>query len=159
MILSGLLKRLLVGANGRRGILSPVSVGNMGLKNEDLLQYQVTCFMKEMLATGRYKGTFFHIPNESGKAANKLQAQKTQQKKKALGLVPGAHDNAFMWDGGNCFIELKHDKNKLTPNQEDFRDWSEWAGVPARVAYSVDEVEQILIELGALSPAIMVAAE
>ena len=154
-----LLKRLLIGSDGRRGILSPVSVVNMRLKNEDLLQHQVTYFMREMLAAGRYRGTFFHVPNESGRTGNKLQAQKTQQKKKALGLVPGAYDNVFMWEGGGCVIELKYGKNTLSPNQKDFRDWSEWAGVPARVAYSVDEVEQILIELGALSPAVMAAAE
>lgn len=157
--MNGLLKRLLVGADGRRGILARVSVANMKLGPEDQLSVKVSCFMKDMLAQGRYRGIFFHVPNESGEGGRSVAVMRRQQKKKATGMVPGAHDWIFMWPGGGCLIELKDGKNKLTPAQEDFRDWAEHFGVPAREARSVAEVESVLVELGAIDAFYAVAAE
>jgi len=154
-----LLKRLLIGADGRRGVLAPVPLANMNLSEEDRLSVDVSCALKEWLVTGRFQILFFHVANESGATGSKIKIMRNQQKKKALGMVPGAHDWCVMWNGGGVIIELKPPKGRLNDNQKDVQAWAEVVGVQARVAHSVEDVEQILIELEAPGVALAEAAE
>ena len=149
--MNDLLKRLLVGASGRCGILSKVPLANINLGPEDELSVKVNAFMKDMLAQGRFRGIFYHVGNESGEGGRNIATLRRQQKKKALGMVPGAHDWLVAWTGGAVVVELKAGRGKLTTAQEDFAAWAEWAGVPARVARSVEEFEAVLVEVGAVN--------
>lgn len=151
MSLNALLKKLLIGANGKKGILAPIPLGNMNLGPEDELSARANVFMKDMLAQGRYQGIFFHVANESGGGGTKIQRMRTQQKKKAIGMVPGVFDWVFMSQGRQLLVDLKVGNGKLTQSQKDFVEWAEWAGIATGVARSVVELEELLVEAGFMS--------
>ena len=57
-----------------------------------------------------------------------LRDKHTAHKLKATGTLSGVHDLHFFWQGKFYTFELKVGKNKLTYNQEKFRDVIEHQG-------------------------------
>ena len=72
----------------------------------------------------------------------------------AMGVRRGAADFMLLSPGpaGVCFLELKRPPNKLTKDQEDFRDAALAAGAQFEVAYSFDEAIALLSSWGVLRP-------
>lgn len=68
---------------------------------------------------------------------------------KAMGMLTGALDYWFVWEGGGGLIELKVDGD-LSPEQEYFITWSQGFKVPCRICRNVDDVIDTLIGWGAI---------
>lgn len=86
-----------------------------------------------------------HVPN--GEKRDKATAAKLWR----MGVQAGWPDVVLISPTGkpHC-LELKRDKQKLSPAQEDFRDLMIAAGVPWAVARSVDEAIRVLTLWGAI---------
>lgn len=69
---------------------------------------------------------------------------------KRMGMMPGASDLVVLWGGGCGCIELKTDVGRQSESQIVFERKCLDAGVPYRVARSIDEVVAILVEWGRL---------
>ena len=67
------------------------------------------------------------------------------------GLITGASDYLFLWDGGSGVLEAKSKTGSLTPSQKDWRDWCQANGVRHAVFRSVDEGEAQLRSWGVLA--------
>jgi len=67
------------------------------------------------------------------------------------GLITGASDYLFLWDGGSGVLEAKSKTGSLTPSQKDWRDWCVANGVRHAVFRSVDEGEAQLRSWGVLA--------
>ena len=68
---------------------------------------------------------------------------------RAMGMLAGAPDYWFVWDGGGCLIELKVDGD-LSPAQINFRAWAGAFLANACVCRSIDAVVEALIGYGAI---------
>lgn len=68
---------------------------------------------------------------------------------KAMGMLTGAPDYWFVWDGGGCVIELKADGD-LAEYQVYFRNWCTAYKAPHAVHRNVDDCIATLIKLGAI---------
>lgn len=63
---------------------------------------------------------------------------------KRQGVIAGAGDWVFTWNGGSGWIELKTEKGMLNPNQIAFRESCQRLGVQYEVARSLEECIKIL---------------
>jgi len=90
---------------------------------------------------------YWHTPN--GGARSKA----TGRNLKAMGVLPGVLDLAFLLpDGSPAFLELKSKDGRLEPAQTDFMVKCEALGVPCAVASNIDVALEILTAWGVLKP-------
>ena len=75
-------------------------------------QLQAACFKWSWNERPQTRRLIFHIPN--GGKRNRIEAVKF----KAIGLLPGAPDMGFIWNGITYYFELKIETGKLSPVQE-----------------------------------------
>lgn len=128
---------------------------------------------------GRLRATFTCIPNElprpnrGGKSIASF-AIAVQNKRRAMGRIPGASDFVFVWDIGGGWIELKDpggaptirkvqraagpafrtmlsDRGTESDEQRAFGAWCGLVGARRAICYSVDEVLATLAQWGALA--------
>lgn len=72
-------------------------------------------------------------------------------KLKAMGMLPGVADFAFVLPGGKAaFLEIKAEDGKLSPDQVSFQILCTRVSVPFAIARSLDEAKLILLGWGAL---------
>ena len=85
---------------------------------------------------------FWHVPMETRDAQDAFW-------KKKMGAIPGVLDFQFGWPTGNAgVLELKVKPNKLTSEQNKFISWAHHIGWHIGVAYTVQEVHDILLSWG-----------
>jgi hypothetical protein len=97
---------------------------------------------------GKLRGVWFHVPNETVIADN-LDLLRLE-KKRAMGMVPGAPDLVFLKKDGCLQIELKYGKNGLSANQKKFCELSQKQDVPYVLCRSWEDVRDTLVEHGFL---------
>ena len=81
-------------------------------------QLSAMCFQWAWNQYPKTRYCLFHISNE-GKRSLRYGAQQ-----KAMGLLPGVPDFCFVWNGAAHFLELKTEKGKTSPAQENIM--SKW---------------------------------
>ncbi|MRX32801.1 hypothetical protein [Aminobacter sp. MDW-2] len=126
----------------------PLLGKTLQLGPEDRICIEFANRLRAWTIEGRLSGVWTHIGNEL--AGGTKNASIRYAIARALGLISGATDYVFLWDGGCGVIEAKAGKNDLTPRQVDFASWCAARRVPHRVMRSADEGEGILREWGAL---------
>lgn len=102
---------------------------------------------------GRWYGEAYHVPNEvqPPKGMKPFQRIKFFQKRNRIGVMKGADDWVFWWEGGATKIELKpNPTKKLSPEQVEYMTRCFEKNIPYNVCYTVAEVEAVLIEAGGL---------
>lgn len=140
---SGFMARLM----DRPKIPWEVKGKKLQLGAEEALCITVADALRAWTLAGRLRGVWFKVANEGKRSWLSLILIR------ASGLIPGVFDFVFMGAWGCLGIELKAGSNGLEPCQDDFRAWCDAEGVPFRIARSLQKVEEILIENGALAPA------
>lgn len=126
-------------------LMSRPNIRKRNLKPETYLSIDVADTMRRHTLQGRYRGVWCHCPNEGKRSALNGAILK------AMGLIPGAPDFIFAWEGNNLFIELKVPGKKPNENQKFFAKWCLNSRVTYVVCHSVVEVEALLRSLGALT--------
>ncbi|MEN5278937.1 hypothetical protein ABE527_18570 [Brucella sp. TWI432] len=126
-----------------RPTLSKVKLGP-----EDVISIDFANRPREWTITRRLIAVWTHIPNEV--AGGSKNAGLRYAIAKALGMISGAADYVFLWDGGSAAIEMKAPKGTQSGNQSDFQKWCELMDVPYYVTRSADEAEEKLRTLGIL---------
>ena len=116
---------------------------------EDRIAMEVASMLRAATLERRMIGTWTHVANELG-GGNAKTSQIRYALAKAMGLIKGAPDYVFVWDGGGGWIELKAGPAGRTPIQRDFGKWCEATGSRYAVCTTCDEVEDILISWGVL---------
>jgi len=120
------------------------SIKRLKLGPEERLSVAFANTLRAHTLNGRLHGTWFHIPNE-GKRSPAYGALL-----RAMGLLPGVPDYAFLTSDGGYLLELKVGRNKQTPHQLMFERWCGRGSVPYRVVRSVEEAETQLSRWGVL---------
>lgn len=115
---------------------------------EDYMAVQFANGLRVHALEGRLRAVFCHVPNELAGASRATPAAAIAR---AAGLITGASDYLFLWDGGSGVLEAKSTTGSLTPSQKDWRDWCQSNGVRHAVFRSVEEGEAKLREWGVLT--------
>lgn len=126
---------------------------NVRLGPEDQIGVALASELRVATLQGRMRGVWTHVSNEVGfdrSPAARKKANLRYAMAMALGLTPGCADYLFLWSDGAGAIELKSKTGRQTDVQRDFERWCSDQGVPYRVARSVGEALDILIEWGVL---------
>lgn len=115
-------------------------------RGETALSILVADTLRGYTIDGRLKAVWCKIPNESKRSplAGSIL--------KAMGMIPGAFDFVFTWDGGSGWIELKNPEDKssnFNENQRNFSAWCMHRDVQHALCRSVDEVIHTLKKWGA----------
>jgi hypothetical protein len=118
---------------------------NIRLGAEERISIELADAMRKHVASGRYRGVWFHVANE-GK-----RHQITALIQKAMGMIPGVSDFVFIWNGGAAFIELKAGKKTQTDSQKFFARWCSSSRLTYAVCRSVSEAEDLLRTLWAFA--------
>jgi hypothetical protein len=123
----------------------PMNVGKeiAELDAEARLCMQIADRLRELTLDGSLKAVWCHVPNEGKR--NWFTAILLR----AIGMLPGAFDYWFIWEGGGGIIEIKVDGD-LNENQEYFETWALSKNVNKAVARSVEKVIDILTRWGAI---------
>lgn len=116
---------------------------------EDSEAYRFANALRAAALEGRLSAVFLHPANELANSKGK-RVSPAIALAKALGLITGASDYLFLWDGGSAAIEFKSAKGSLSKGQRDFRDWCAAQGVPFHIARSCEQGLQILKDMGVL---------
>lgn len=114
-------------------------------KPEAVLTMRVADELRRLTLKGQLRAVWFHVPNGEKRDA------RTGAILKAMGLIPGVCDFAFMWGNGCGLVELKAGRNDLELNQKHFRDWCRDSRVRHMVCRSLDEVLAVLRAWGTLA--------
>lgn len=126
----------------------------MKLTPEEQLSADLKQLLIKLKNSGKFKGMFFHVPNEFKPTKNFFAAW---QKKEAIGCVSGAPDWVIAWQGGTLLVELKAKKTMkaalgaMRDGQRDFAKECDKFGVHYIVAISIEQVYLRLAELNAFS--------
>lgn len=129
-------------------LLLPGKLGKVKLGPEDHITIEFATRLRVWSIERRLRAVWTHIPNEV--AGGTKNAKIRYAIAKALGMIPGASDFVFLWAKGSAAIEIKAPKGRQSDNQTDFQTWCDIEGVPYFLAYSADEAETILRNLGVL---------
>ena len=97
--------------------------------------------LKQLTIAGKLPCVWFHVSNENPSKVRHFYWSKIQ---KAMGLIKGAPDYAFAWEGGMGFIEMKSSAGRLSVQQKIFKEWSKSAKVPYEICFSADEAMECL---------------
>jgi hypothetical protein len=155
----------------------PPPCGN--LRPEESISVRCYLALLEERRAGRLRCTFTCIPNElprPNKGGRSIAnfAIAVQNKRRAMGRIPGASDWVFTWSRGG-WIELKDPggemrirkvqrakgpafrhmpsaRGELSDEQKVFRAWAIESGALHAVCYSVEEFLDTLRSWGALAP-------
>lgn len=114
------------------------------LKPEEALCVEIADKLRTLTQNGALCCVWFHVPNE-GKRSKLIGIIM-----KAMGMLSGVSDFAFMGAWGNGVIEIKVPGNPLTKNQKYFFYWCGLWQVKKKTCHSWEEVEATLKEWGAL---------
>ncbi len=100
----------------------------------------------QMLKLSAAKGVmYFHVPNGESRSA------RTGAKLKAMGVMPGVADLAFVLPGGRAaFMELKIGAGRLSDHQKAFRDVVTGAGAWFATVTDIEEARGVLASWGVL---------
>jgi hypothetical protein len=112
-------------------------LAGLTLSGEARLQVEVMDFLRKSL---HQDACAYHAPQE----AKRSRAWWTLLF--AMGTFRGFPDICILHASRAYFIELKHDSNPLTPDQESFLEWARDCGFPAIVARSIEDVSAFLTE-------------
>lgn len=111
---------------------------------EQRLCIEFTDALRAETLENKLKAVWFHVPNE-GSRHNIVGAIL-----KAMGMLPGIPDYAFLWEGGSGFIEFKAGKNGLSDWQEVVQGWCDKQGVKFALVRSSNEALDTLRQWGVL---------
>lgn len=114
---------------------------------EDFMAVQFANALRVHVLEGRLRAIWTHVPNELAGAARATPAAAIAR---AAGLITGASDYLFLWDGGSGVLEAKSKTGSLSPSQKDWRDWCAANNVRHAVFRSVEEGEAQLRAWGVL---------
>jgi len=114
------------------------------LSVENLLVTQVTSFLREKTLDGALPAVWTHLPNEG------LRSKTTAALVRAMGMISGAPDYVFCWQGGAGFIKLKTPTGNMSERQTWFKQWCDHNHVHHAICRSVPEVEAALILWGVI---------
>lgn len=158
-------------------LLIPAHTSGLKLNEEQAISAQLYHALVAEDAAGRLKAVCTCIANELPIPAFteqlRVAAVKIAQKRRAMGVIPGAADWVFLWRGGSGFIELKTPGGqvrlrqvkrvsgpKLHPvktqpgiqsdDQKAFQAWCERLEVPYVVRTNVQDSIATLQEWGAI---------
>jgi len=129
-------------------ILAPILIGKLVLKPEERIAVEFGALLRGGALTGQLKGIFCHVPNEIAGKRQSRTAQIRYTIAKAMGLIEGAPDYLFLWNGGSGALEAKTDQGRQTEGQFSFEVWCKREGAPYRVFRTPEEGLQILGEWG-----------
>ena len=108
---------------------------------------QLSRSLSEILQTiWKPNAVYFACINERKSSGRSMKFLKT------MGLVSGAPDGVCFWENGCGGLELKIKGSYQTSSQRDFELWCGTVGVRYKVARSIEEVQEILIEWKILDP-------
>lgn len=116
---------------------------------EDLICVEFANRLRAWTIEGRLSAVWSHVGNEV--AGGSKNAMIRYAIARGLGMISGASDYVFLWQGGSGAIEAKAGRNQQQPNQSDFESWCAARNVPYRLMRSADEGEQILRSWGILA--------
>lgn len=120
---------------GRKGTYSYPSAN----ASEDQIHIAIFDYLAAVLLPGH---RCFHVPNGGRRDAA------TAQKLKKFGTVPGIPDLCLISRGAKiAFIEVKAEKGRLSPAQQEFRTWCVAHAIPHCVARSVNDARVFLASL------------
>lgn len=110
------------------------------IRSESALQMACAAFLDRTLDPA---WRWWHTPNGG------MRSKATAGKLKAEGVKAGVPDIIVMGPGGRAvFIELKAQRNTLTPDQTDFQRWATGAGYPFFTVRSLDGLTAALNDAG-----------
>ena len=117
---------------------------NVKLSYEANLQKEFRDYLTSLSIDGSINFVWFSVPNNfSGNYSPIFGSVQ-----KATGLIAGAPDMIFMWDGGSGAIEFKSKKNKQTDAQILFEKWCIKCGVKYEIARSFEDAFNIIKKWG-----------
>ena len=124
---------------------------------EERFAIAVANMLRQATLDGRLSAVWFHVKNEH--PGRSKHAETRNAVGKAMGVIPGVLDFAFLWGTGSGVLELKVTA-AVRPNQKDFIAWSEERGVrtamcrakEAAIPAGVALVEKTLVVWGVLAP-------
>ena len=166
-------------------VFIPISFPGLKLHPEEALSVQLYRALVVEHRAGRLKAVCTCIPNElprPSKGGRGIQgfAISVQNKRRAMGRIPGAHDWVFTWATGNLWAELKRPGGEmvmrqvqrakgpalrmvksapgtLSPEQVAFQGWCDRLGVPKTTWFSVEQALDELRERGAIAHSVSTA--
>lgn len=111
---------------------------------EDALQRGIVQYLRAILPADGFR--VCAIPN--GGRRSKIEAAIM----KGLGVLAGMPDLLIFGAGGRCwFIECKSGTGRLSPAQQEMREWMELARVPRTTARTIDDVHAALHAWGIMT--------
>lgn len=125
-------------------ILGPISVGSLVLQPEEQIAAAFGATLRAGALDGRLSAVFCHVPNEIAGRRQSRTAQIRYTIAKAMGLIEGAPDYLFLWQGGSGALEAKTRTGRQTDGQHGFEAWCERESVPYRIFRSAEEGLEIL---------------
>lgn len=159
-------------------IFVPVFPHGLNLQPEESLSAQLYRALVAEHQAGRLRAVCTCIPNElprPSKGGRGIQgfAISIQNKRRAMGRIPGASDWVFTWATGNLWAELKRPGGEtvirkvkraageafravksapgvLSPEQVAFQGWCERLGVPKTTWFGIDQAMAELRARGAI---------
>ena len=108
---------------------------------------QIHCAVVALLRFRADRHTIWlHVPN------GEYRSHRTGARLKRMGVIPGVADFLVVPPSGKaCFLEIKTEKGRLSPEQRAFYERCIVAGIPYSIARSSKDAELILETWGALA--------
>jgi hypothetical protein len=116
---------------------------NVVLGPEDRQSMELADRLRVLSLEGRFRGVFFHVPNEVGYVKGDRRAQLRYAKAIAMGCIPGTPDFVFLGKKP-LVIEMKAKTGRQTESQADFEYWCGTEGVEYRICRSAAEALTVL---------------
>lgn len=114
---------------------------------EERLQVAIVQFLQLM---AHKDVIWYHVPN------GEKRSKRTAGRLKAMGVVPGVPDLAFVLpDGRAAYMELKAPKGRMEPAQRDFREKCLARGIPHAVCADLKTALAVLVEWGILPKTVL----
>lgn len=123
---------------------------------EDAMAVEFANDLRKATLEGRLSAVWLHPANELGGMVSMVRGKPRVPPQvavaKALGLIRGASDYLFLWNGGSCALEAKAPDGRLSKGQVDFRSWCQACAVPFSIFRTAEEGLSILQLQGILEP-------
>lgn len=125
-------------------IKQPKNVNKRTDCGENKLSIQLANYLREMTLTGKCKAVWTKIAHETN--SNSIPYGNLMRN---MGKLAGVPDYIFTWDEKCLWLELKNGKkNKLSKDQEFFREWCKSTNTDWAIAYSLMEALDIIVGRG-----------
>jgi hypothetical protein len=118
----------------------PYNVGRriITLGTEESMCVEFADLLRINTINGSLRAVWTHVPNEGKRGWLVALIMR------AMGMIPGCPDYIFLWQTGSGVIEFKAPKGKIQPNQKDFKEWCDNAGIRHAYCYNLDAAVEVL---------------